>query len=53
MADADRERLKEILQKKSLLRGDFTLTSGKKSTYYIDARLTLRRKLEEYDITFP
>ncbi len=40
MADANRERLKEILQKKSLLRGDFTLTSGKKSTYYIDARLT-------------
>ena len=33
-------RLKEILMKKSILRGDFTLASGKKSTYYIDARLT-------------
>jgi len=40
MADIYRERLKEILQEKSILRGDFTLASGKKSTYYIDARLT-------------
>ena len=35
-----RSRLKEILQEKSILRGDFTLASGKKSDYYIDARLT-------------
>ena len=40
MADTDRERLKEILKEKSILRGDFTLASGKKSDYYIDARLT-------------
>ncbi len=40
MAQSERERLKNILQEKSILRGDFTLTSGKKSTYYIDARLT-------------
>ena len=40
MAPADRERLKEILKKQSILRGEFTLSSGKKSNYYIDARLT-------------
>jgi orotate phosphoribosyltransferase len=39
MAD-NKQRLKEILQEKSILKGDFTLASGKKSTYYIDARLT-------------
>ncbi len=36
----NRERLKEILIKNSILRGEFTLASGKKSSYYIDARLT-------------
>lgn len=40
MAQSDKERLKEILLEKSILRGDFTLASGKKSNYYIDARLT-------------
>lgn len=40
MAQSDRERLKEILKEKSILRGEFTLASGKKSDYYIDARLT-------------
>ena len=40
MSKSHRERLKEILKEKSILRGDFTLASGKKSTYYIDARLT-------------
>ena len=35
-----KDKLKEILQEKSILRGDFTLASGKKSDYYIDARLT-------------
>ena len=35
-----KDRLREILQQKSILRGDFTLASGKKSDYYIDARLT-------------
>ena len=40
MSFNNRERLKEILIEKSILRGDFTLASGKKSDYYIDARLT-------------
>lgn len=40
MAEGDRERLKRILMEKSILRGEFTLASGKKSDYYIDARLT-------------
>jgi orotate phosphoribosyltransferase len=40
MTQSDRERLKEIVRERSILRGDFTLASGKKSTYYIDARLT-------------
>ena len=40
MAESDRVRLKEILKVKSILMGEFTLASGKKSDYYIDARLT-------------
>lgn len=40
MANLRKNRLKEILQEKSILRGEFTLASGKKSDYYIDARLT-------------
>ena len=36
--DTEKQRLKEILQEKSIMRGDFTLASGKKSDYYIDAR---------------
>jgi orotate phosphoribosyltransferase len=36
----DREILKGILLKNSLQFGDFTLSSGQKSHYYIDARLT-------------
>lgn len=35
-----RDRLKLILKSKSILLGDFTLASGKQSSYYIDARLT-------------
>ena len=35
-----RERLKQILCEKSVKRGDFVLSSGKKSNYYLDARLT-------------
>jgi len=35
-----RERLKQILCEKSVKRGDFVLSSGKKSDYYLDARLT-------------
>jgi len=36
----DRERLREIIREKSLRTGDFTLSSGKKSSYYLDCRLT-------------
>ena len=36
----ERERLKQILQDKSILKGNFKLASGKESNYYIDARLT-------------
>ena len=36
----DREALKAILLKNSVKFGDFTLSSGQKSNYYIDARLT-------------
>jgi orotate phosphoribosyltransferase len=35
-----RDRLKQVLLKRSIQRGDFVLTSGKKSNYYLDARLT-------------
>ena len=35
-----RARLLEILRKKSVFYGDFTLASGAKSKYYIDCRLT-------------
>ena len=35
-----RERLKQILCEKSVKRGEFILSSGKKSDYYLDARLT-------------
>ena len=34
------KRLKQILCEKSIQRGDFVLTSGKRSNYYLDARLT-------------
>ena len=37
---ADKEQLLEILKEKSLMRGDFILASGKKSTYYIDGKKT-------------
>jgi len=35
-----RERLASLLRGKSLVRGEFTLASGKKSDYYLDCRLT-------------
>jgi orotate phosphoribosyltransferase len=35
-----REQLANLLRAKSLVRGDFTLASGKKSHYYLDCRLT-------------
>lgn len=35
-----RASLAEVLRKKSLVRGEFTLASGRKSNYYLDCRLT-------------
>jgi orotate phosphoribosyltransferase len=35
-----RAQLAQLLRSKSLMRGDFTLSSGKKSNYYLDCRLT-------------
>jgi len=36
----DLEALHELLRARSVQRGDFVLASGRRSTYYIDARLT-------------
>jgi orotate phosphoribosyltransferase len=36
----DRDELKRIIQERSILKGDFTLVSGKKSTYYINGKMT-------------
>src|SRR5438034_9695710 len=35
-----RESLKRLLRMKSLVRGTFTLASGKQSEYYLDCKLT-------------
>lgn len=35
-----RQRLKQIITDRSILKGSFTLSSGEKSSYYVDARLT-------------
>ncbi|MGH9737783.1 MAG: orotate phosphoribosyltransferase [Candidatus Acidiferrales bacterium] len=35
-----RAELADLLRKKSLMRGEFTLSSGKKSDYYLDCRVT-------------
>lgn len=40
MGDTAREQLKEILLKKSVRTGEFTLASGKTSDLYIDCRVT-------------
>lgn len=40
MASDDRTRLKAVLLERSLRRGDFTLASGARSSYYVDARTT-------------
>ncbi len=37
---SDRDRLRDLLRERSVLRGDFVLASGVRSAYYIDARLT-------------
>ena len=34
------ERLRELLRERSVIHGDFTLASGKRSSFYIDARRT-------------
>ena len=36
----EREELKKILQERSILKGDFTLASGRKSAYYINGKMT-------------
>ncbi len=38
--DEHRKELSRIIQQKSLRVGDFTLASGKKSSYYLDCRMT-------------
>jgi orotate phosphoribosyltransferase len=38
--DAERATLRQLLRARSVRTGDFTLASGTRSTYYIDARLT-------------
>src|SRR5271169_2993315 len=35
-----REKLANLLRTKSLVRGEITLSSGKKSNYYLDCKLT-------------
>jgi orotate phosphoribosyltransferase len=35
-----RQSLKELLRRKSLVRGMFTLASGQTSDYYLDCKLT-------------
>jgi orotate phosphoribosyltransferase len=36
----EREELKKILISRSILKGDFTLASGRKSSYYINGKMT-------------
>jgi len=36
----EREELATIIMKRSILKGDFTLASGRKSTYYINGKMT-------------
>jgi orotate phosphoribosyltransferase len=40
MAVDDLERLRRLLLERSVRRGDFVLSSGQRSSYYIDCRLT-------------
>jgi orotate phosphoribosyltransferase len=40
MLRSDRNRLKELLRAHSLMFGEFTLVSGKKSNYYFDSKKT-------------
>ena len=38
--EKDRKRLRELLLSKSIIHGEFTLTSGMKSSYYVDGKMT-------------
>src|SRR3954471_12338602 len=38
--EQDLSQLRDIIRKRSLRIGDFTLSSGKKSSYYLDCRMT-------------
>lgn len=40
LPEPDRERLCELLRRHSLLRGEFTLTSGRKSPFFFDSKRT-------------
>jgi orotate phosphoribosyltransferase len=40
MSTTHRERLAKLLRNKSLVRGEFILSSGQKSNYYMDCKLT-------------
>ncbi len=40
MPAAERQRLLNLLRERSLQRGEFTLASGQKSSYYFDAKFT-------------
>ncbi|MDX1673650.1 MAG: orotate phosphoribosyltransferase [Longimicrobiales bacterium] len=40
MTRTDRDRLLELLRSRSVRRGDFVLSGGGRSTFYIDARVT-------------
>jgi orotate phosphoribosyltransferase len=46
--DNERTRLLNLLKKDALLRGDFTLSSGKKSTYYINAKKVIMKAEGSY-----
>ena len=43
MLSPDRDRLRELLKEHSLMFGDFTLASGKKSNFYFDSKKTTLR----------
>src|SRR5262245_50963082 len=38
--DEQRRELRDIIRQKSLRAGEFTLSSGKKGSYYLDCRMT-------------
>lgn len=40
MTPTDRERLRDLFQARSVKKGDFVLSGGGRSTFYIDARVT-------------